>query len=155
MKLSTSLLILMITAAIIACESEILVSTVEDTVKEIGLPEAFIGVIIIPLIGNVAEHASAILMASKDKVDISLEIAVGSSMQIAMFVAPILVLISFALGHPMIYLYDSFEVVAVITGILIALFVFQDGETYWLEGALLLFCYISFGTAFFFVSLPA
>lgn len=153
-KLSTSLLILTITAAAVAIESELLVNSVENTVKEIGLPEAFIGVIVIPLIGNVAEHASAILMAKKDKIDISLEIAIGSSMQIAMFVAPLLVLTSFLLGRPMLYLYDSFEVVAVLTGILIALFVFQDGETYWLEGALLLFCYLIFSTAFFFVHLP-
>lgn len=152
--LTRSLIVLAVAAACVAIESELLVATVEGTVKEIGLPEAFIGVIIVPLIGNVAEHASAIIMARKDKIDISLEIAVGSSMQIAMFVAPSLVLLSFLMGKPLIYVYDSFEVVAVLTGILIALFVFQDGETYWLEGALLLFCYVIFGIAFFFVTLP-
>ena len=153
-SLARSITVLAITAALVALESEMLVKTVEGTVKDIGLPEAFIGVIIVPLIGNVAEHASAILMARKNKINISLEIAVGSSMQIAMFVAPLLVLISFSMGHPLIYLYDSFEVVAVLTGILIALSVFQDGETYWLEGALLLFCYVTFGIAFYFVHLP-
>jgi len=152
--LKSALIILVVAAALVALESEMLVATVEGTVKEIGLPEAFIGVVIVPVIGNVAEHASAILMATKNKVDISLEIAVGSSMQIAMFVAPVLVLLSFALGKPLIYVYDPFEVVAVLTGILIALFVFQDGKTYWLEGALLVFCYAIFGVAFFFVSLP-
>jgi len=152
--LRVALIVLAVAATFVAIESELLVATVEGTVKEIGLPEAFIGVIIVPLIGNVAEHASAIIMARKNKIDISLEIAVGSSMQIAMFVAPSLVLLSFLMGKPLIYVYDSFEVVAVLTGILIALFVFQDGETYWLEGALLLFCYIIFGIAFFFVQLP-
>jgi Ca2+:H+ antiporter len=153
-SLRRSVTVLAIAAGLVALESEMLVKTVEGTVKDIGLPEAFIGVIIVPLIGNVAEHASAILMARKNKINISLEIAVGSSMQIAMFVAPLLVLISFTMGRPLIYLYDSFEVVAVLTGILIALFVFQDGETYWLEGALLLFCYVTFGIAFYFVQLP-
>ena len=152
--LRVALMVLAVAATFVAIESELLVATVEGTVKEIGLPEAFIGVVIVPLIGNVAEHASAIIMARKNKIDISLEIAVGSSMQIAMFVAPALVLLSFLLGKPLIYVYDSFEVVAVLTGILIALFVFQDGETYWLEGALLLFCYMIFGIAFFFVQLP-
>jgi Ca2+:H+ antiporter len=149
-----AVIILAVAAALTALESEMLVATVEGTVKEIGLPEAFIGVVIIPLIGNVAEHASAILMALKNKVDISLEIAVGSSMQIAMFVAPVLVLVSFAGGQPLLYVYDSFEVVAVLTGIFIALFVFQDGKTYWLEGALLVFCYVVFAVAFFYVTLP-
>jgi Ca2+:H+ antiporter len=152
--LKKAFIILIVAAVLVAMESEILVAVVEGTVQEIGLPEAFIGVIIVPVIGNVAEHASAIVMAMKNKVDISLEIAVGSSMQIAMFVAPVLVLISFALGKPLIYVYDPFEVVAVLTGILIALFVFQDGKTYWLEGALLVFCYLIFGVAFIYVSLP-
>ena len=154
MDLEGGLIVLAVAATFVAIESELLVATVEGTVKAIGLPEAFIGVVIVPLIGNVAEHASAIIMARKNKIDISLEIAVGSSMQIAMFVAPSLVLLSFLMGKPLIYVYDSFEVVAVLTGILIALFVFQDGETYWLEGALLLFCYMIFGIAFFFVQLP-
>lgn len=145
--------IAVLTAAtlLVAIESEILVSTVDNTVHQLGLPEAFIGIIIIPIIGNVAEHASAILMAVKNKIDISVEIAVGSSMQIAMFVSPLLILASFWLGSPMIYVYDPFQVVAVLAGIGLALFVFQDGKTYWLEGALLIFCYIIFGVAFFFV----
>jgi Ca2+:H+ antiporter len=89
-------------------------------------------------------------MALHDKVDISVEIAVGSSMQIAMFVAPMLILFSFALGNPLIYVYDPFEVIAVITGILLSLFLFKDGKTYWLEGALLAFAYILFCVAFYY-----
>lgn len=153
LSLTVALIVLAVAAALVAIESDLLVASVEGTVKEIGLPETFIGVVIIPLISNVAEHGAAILMARKNMIEISLEIAVGSSMQIAMFVAPALVLLSFFIGKPLIYVYNSFEVVAVLTGILIALFVFQDGKTYWLEGALLLFCYVIFGIAFFFVHL--
>lgn len=154
-SLRTALAVLAVCAALVALQSELLVETVEGTAQRLGLPQAFIGVIIVPLVGNVAENASAILMARKNRINISLEIAVGASMQIAMFVAPLLVLTSFMTDQPLIYLYDPFEVVAVLTGILIALFVFQDGATYWLEGALLLFCYVIFGIAFFFVHLPA
>jgi Ca2+:H+ antiporter len=135
---------------LVAVESELLISKVEAAIQSLNLPELFIGIIIVPILGNVAEHTSAIVMAMRNKIDISVEIAIGSSMQIAMFVAPILVLVSFALGNPMIYLYDPFEVIAVITAILLSLYVFQDGKTYWLEGALLTFTYIVFCVAFFF-----
>jgi Ca2+:H+ antiporter len=152
-SLAKSLCILALATLFVAIESEILVSTVETAGKEFGLPDAFIGIIIIPIIGNVGEHASAILMSMKNKVDISLEIAVGSSMQIAMFVSPLLVLASFALGNPLLYVYDPFEVVAMLTAILLSLYVFQDGRTYWLEGVLLILCYIVFGVAVYYTKL--
>lgn len=148
--LKRAVAVLMITSVFVAIESELLVSKVEAAVSKLHLPELFIGIIIVPILGNVAEHTSAILMAVRNKVDISLEIAVGSSMQIAMFVAPLLVLISFALGTPLIYVYDPFQVLAVITAILLSLYVFQDGKTYWLEGTLLTFTYVVFCVAFFF-----
>ena len=149
-SLAKCIVVLSVATFFVAIESEILVSTVENASKDLGLPDVFIGIIIIPIIGNVAEHASAVLMSVKNKVDISLEIAVGSSMQIAMFVAPVLVLVSFANGKPMLYLYDPFEVVAILTSIILSLYVFQDGKTYWLEGVLMIFCYIVFGVAFYF-----
>ncbi len=142
--------VLVLTSFFVAIESELLISKVEAAVRDLQLPELFIGIIIVPILGNVAEHTSAVLMAMRNKVDISIEIAVGSSMQIAMFVAPLLILISFAMGKPLIYVYDPFEVIAVITGILLSLYVFQDGKTYWLEGALLVFAYIVFCVAFFY-----
>lgn len=137
----------------VAVASELVVDTVEKAGRDFGLPQAFIGIIVIPIIGNVAEHSSAILMSVKNKVDISLEIAVGSSMQIAMFVTPVLVLAGLAVGKPMLLIYQPFEVVAIITAILLSLYVFQDGKTYWLEGVLLLFCYIVFGVSFFYAEL--
>jgi len=142
--------VLALTSIFVAIESELLVSKVEAAVRDLKLPELFIGIIIVPILGNVAEHTAAILMAIRNKMDISLEIAVGSSMQIAMFVAPMLVLFSFVLGNPLIYVYEPFEVIAVITAIGLSLYVFQDGKTYWLEGALLSFTYVIFCVAFFY-----
>lgn len=90
-------------------------------------------------------------MAIRNKVDLSLEIAVGSSVQISMQVAPVLILTSFALGNPLIYVYEPFQVISVVTAILLSLYVVQGGRTYWLEGALLIFCILMFGLAYFFV----
>lgn len=152
-SLAKAIGVLAVTTAMVAVGSEMLVDTVAEAGRAFGLPEAFIGIIIIPLIGNVAEHASAVIMSLKNKVDISLEIAVGSSMQIAMFVSPVLVLTSFAIGRPMTFVYAPFEVVAIVVAILLALYVFQDGRTYWLEGVLLMFCYVVFGVSFYFAQL--
>ena len=143
--------ILLLAGSFITIESELLVAKVEHAVTELKLPEIFIGIILVPILGNGAEYTAAVLMAIRNKVDISVEIAVGSSMQIAMFVAPMLILFSFALGRPLIYVYDPFEVVAVISAIFLSLYVFQDGKTYWLEGALLIFAYLLYGVAFFFI----
>jgi len=142
--------VLALASFFVAMESELLISKVEVAVRELKLPELFIGIILVPILGNGAEYTTAVLMAIHNKIDISVEIAVGSSMQIAMFVAPILVLFSFALGNPLIYVYEPFEVIALLTAILLSLYVFQDGKTYWLEGALLTFTYIIFCVAFFF-----
>lgn len=149
-SLRKALCVLAAATLAVAVASEMVVATVEKAGRDFHLPETFIGIIVIPIIGNVAEHTSAILMSVKNKVDISLEIAVGSSMQIAMFVAPALVLAGYALGRPMLFVYDPFEVVAIIVAVLLSLYVFQDGKTYWLEGVLLLFCYIVLGVCFFY-----
>ncbi|MFZ4699059.1 MAG: calcium/proton exchanger [Candidatus Methylumidiphilus sp.] len=152
-SLRKAVIVLGIATLAVAVASEMVVATVEKAGRDFGLPETFIGIVIIPIIGNVAEHSSAVLMSIKNKVDISLEIAVGSSMQIAMFVTPVLVLAGYALGKPMLLVYAPFEVVAIITAILLSLYVFQDGKTYWLEGVLLLFCYVLFGVAFFYAEI--
>lgn len=150
-SLTVSVIVLAIATFFVAIQSETLVATVEHTVTQFGLPEVFIGIIIIPILGNVAEHASAMIMAVKNKVDISVEIAVGSSTQIALFVAPLLVIFSFILGKPMEYVYTPFEVVGMLLGILMAVYVFQDGKTNWLEGVELVGCYIILAIAFFFM----
>lgn len=150
-SLKKSVIILGLATFFVAIQSEALVATVEVTVKEYGLPEVFIGIIIIPILGNVAEHASAMIMAVKNKLDISIEIAVGSSMQIALFVAPVLVILSFLLGKPMEYVYHPFEVVSMVLGITMTVFIFKDGKTNWLEGVQLVSSYAILAVAFFYI----
>lgn len=149
--LKKAIVILAVSTFFVAIASEMLVATVEDAVRQFGISEVFVGIILIPILGNVAEHASAMIMAVKNKVDISLEIAVGSSMQIALFVAPILVIFSVIIGTPMAYVYTEFQVTSVLISIAMSLFVFQDGKTNWLEGVQLIACYGMLALAFLFL----
>jgi Ca2+:H+ antiporter len=146
-----SVIALAVTSVLVAVESEMLVSVTESMIKNYGAPEVFLGIIILPILGNVAEHASAIMMAVRNKVDVSVEIAIGSSIQIALFVVPVLILISFILGNPIIYVYDAFELVAILISIALSLYIFQDGKTNWLEGLVLMSSYILLGVAFYFI----
>jgi Ca2+:H+ antiporter len=148
---SRALMVLGLATAGVALESEFLVGSVEHVTKELGLSQLFIGIIIIPLIGNAAEHATAITVALRNKMDLSLQIAVGSSTQIALFVAPLLVFVSLALGHPMNFIFNSFELVAVALSVAIVSLISLDGETHWLEGLQLLATYFIIAVAFFFV----
>ncbi len=131
--------------------SEALVGAVEAVTETLGLGEIFIGVILIPLIGNVAEHLVAVQVAYKNKIELSLAVSLGSSLQIALFVAPILVFISLLFGPPLLLVFTEFELIALVASAMIAAFVAQDGESNWLEGAMLLAVYIVLGLAFFFV----
>ena len=135
--------------------SELLVGTVEPILHEFPfITEFFLGIILIPIIGNVAEHLVAVQVALKNQMDLSVEIAVGSSLQIALFVAPVLVFVSLLFGEPYLNLhFNTFEVVAVMAASIITAFVSLDGETNWLEGAQLLIVYVILALAFFF--LPA
>jgi len=134
-----------------ALESEFLVGSVEAVVKTLGITELFIGVIIVPIIGNAAEHGSAVLMALRNKMDLSLGIAVGSSTQVALFVAPVLVFVSLLMGNPMTLIFNTFELVAIAFAVLIANFISQDGETQWLEGVHLLAAYVIIALAFYYI----
>jgi len=136
---------------LVGIESEFLVSSLDPTIKQLGIPAAFVGLIIIPIIGNAAEHASAVLFAIKDRVDITLEIAVGSSTQIAMFVAPALVFISLAMGRPMDFIFTGFEVTIVALATFIFTVISIDGRSNWLEGAQLAGLYVVVAVAAFFV----
>jgi len=133
--------------------SEILVHSVEAVTAAFGLSEFFLGIILIPIIGNVAEHLVAVTVAVKNQMDLSLEIALGSSLQIALFVAPVLVFASLAFGQQLNLVFNQFEIIALIAAVLTAALVSSDGETNWLEGAELLGVYLILGLAFFF--LPA
>lgn len=147
--LRTALALLAVATVGVATLSEILVGTIEPVVEALGVSEFFIGVIFIPIIGNVAEHLVAVQVALKNKMTLSVEIAVASSLQIALFVAPVLVFISLLFGHPLTLAFDSIELIVLIAGVMIAALVSEDGESNWLEGAELLAVYIVIGLAFF------
>lgn len=149
-SLKKAITILLISTVLIAIESELLVDGIEDITSSLGLSEFFVGIIIIPIIGNAAEHSTAILMALKDKMDVALEIALGSSLQIILFVAPILIFISLFFT-PMSIIFNEFELIALIASILIANKISHDGESNWLEGATLLAVYLIIAAAFFIV----
>lgn len=136
---------------LVAWLSQILVSAVQPVVESFGITEFFLGVIIIPLVGNVAEHLVAVQAAWKNKMDLSLAICFGSSMQIAPFVAPLLVFLSLAMGHPLTFLFNEFELLALVAAVGIAGLISLDGESNWLEGAELLAVYLIVAIAFFFL----
>ena len=131
--------------------SEILVGSIEAASDSIGLSEFFIGVIVVAIVGNAAEHWVAVLVAIKDKMDLSVNIAIGSSAQIALFVAPVLVLLSFVIGPgPMPLVFNGFEIAAVILGVLVAYQVTNEGESTWFEGVQLLALYAIIGLTFYY-----
>ncbi len=148
-SLQFALVVLALSTVGVAYLSEVLVGVVNPMVEALGISEFFIGVIFIPIIGNVAEHLVAVQVAIKNKMTLSVEIAIASSLQIALFVAPVLVFISLLLGNPLTLVFNSFELLALIAGVLIAALVSADGESNWLEGAELLAIYIILGLAFF------
>ena len=146
-----SVIALAIAGVLVGLMSEILVGSIEAASEAIGLSEFFIGVIVVATVGNAAEHWVAVLVAIKDKMDLSVNIAIGSSAQIAMFVAPVLVLLSFAIGPgPMPLVFNGFEIAAIFLGVLVAYQVTNEGESNWFEGLQLLALYLILGLTFFF-----
>ncbi|MFB2835204.1 calcium/proton exchanger [Floridanema evergladense] len=142
--------ILLACTLMVAVESELLVDSLEVATESLGLTALFTGVIIVPIVGNAAEHATAVTVAMKNKMDLSVSVAVGSSLQIALFVAPVLVLAGFVFGQPMDLDFNPFELVAVAVAVLIANSISSDGRSNWLEGTLLLAAYTVLGIAFYF-----
>jgi len=131
--------------------SEILVGSIEEASEGIGLSPFFVGVIVVAIVGNAAEHWVAILVAYKNKMDLAVNIAIGSSAQIALFVAPVLVIASFFIGpEPMALVFNGFELGAILLAILIANYVTYEGESNWFEGVQLLALYVILGIAFFY-----
>lgn len=152
-SLRSGVIMLVLATGAIVWMAELLVGSVEHVVLEIGISEFFLGIIIIPIIGNVAEHLVAVQVALKNKMELSLAISVGSSLQIALFVAPLLVFISLLMNNPLTLVFNQFELIAMMAAVLIAGFVSLDGESNWLEGAMLLAIYVIIALAFFW--LPA
>jgi Ca2+:H+ antiporter len=135
----------------VALVSEVLAASIEEAGHQWGLTEIFLGVVVVAIVGNAAEHSTAILVAMKNQMDLAVGIAIGSALQIALFVAPVLVFASYLRSEPMDLLFTTMEVVAVILAVMIARMVAEDGESNWLEGALLLLVYVILGVAFFFL----
>jgi Ca2+:H+ antiporter len=149
-----AVLTLLVATALIAWMSELLVGVVEAASHALGLTQVFVGVIVVAIIGNAAEHSTAVFAARKNHMDLALGIAIGSSTQIALFVAPVLVFVSAFMPHGLMDLrFSLFEVLAVGLTVWVVSLVCDDGESNWLEGALLLAVYLILGIAFYF--LPA
>lgn len=149
-----SFAVLLGAAALVGWMSEILVGGAEEAAHSLGMTEIFVGVIVVALVGNAAEHSTAVLVALRNKMDLSVQIAVGSSLQIALFIAPLLVFLSYVIGPgPMDLVFSPLEVVAVAVSVLVVAQIAGDGETHWMEGVLLLGVYVLMGLAF--LNLPA
>lgn len=145
-----SIFILILATLGVAWMSEILVGSIEPIVKGLGWTELFIGVVVVAVVGNAAEHTSAIIMAMKNKMDLAIQVSVGSATQIVMFVAPLLVLISLLFPQSMSLVFNIFELIAIVLSVLIVNFVVEDGESNWLEGLQLIMAYCIIAVAFFF-----
>ncbi len=145
-----SIILLVVATVLVSWMAEILVHSVEYAAEDFGLPHLFIGVILLPLFGNAAEHFTAVTVAGKDKMDLSFAISMGSSTQIAVFIAPLMVIIAWALGVPLTFEFGTLETVSAFLAVLIVNSIAADGKSNWLEGAMLLSSYGVLAAAFLF-----
>ena len=136
-------------ALLLAVLSEVLVGSIESFIESFGLSAFFVGVVLVPTIGNLAEHLVAVQLAAKDKMEFAMAVAYGSSLQVALFVAPVLVLLGALLGQPMDLVFTPLEVAAVAAAVGISALIALDGESNWLEGALLMIVYAILAVSFF------
>ena len=149
-----AIFILLVATAFVALLSEFLVGTIENVRDAVGVTEVFVGVIVVAIVGNAAEHSTAVVMAMKNKMDLSVGIAIGSSLQIALFVAPVLIFLSYLFGRPMDLEFTVPEVLAVVASVYILFQISEDGETNWIEGVQLLSVYVILGILFFYLPEP-
>ncbi|MBC7999062.1 MAG: calcium/proton exchanger [Leptolyngbya sp.] len=145
-----SIIVLAVCTIIVAILSEFLTHAVEEAAHTLGMTQLFIGTVLVAIVGNAAEHSTAVMMAMKNKMDLAMNIALGSGAQIALFVAPVIVFASFFLGHPMRLLFSEFELLSVVVSVIILGYVATDGECNWLEGVQLLAVYMILCSAFYF-----
>lgn len=146
-----SVVVLAVTTVGVVFLVEHLIGSVEHAAHSVGMTPVFIGVILLAIVGNAAEHSTAVLMAYKNKMDLSINIALSSSNQIGLFVAPVVVFVGYAIGKPMDLVFSEAEIVAVIASVFLLHAVLQDGKTNWLEGFYLLGLYVILGMCFYFV----
>jgi Ca2+:H+ antiporter len=144
-----AVVVLLVAAALLALLSEILVSTIQSFIDAFGLSAFFVGVVLVPTIGNLAEHLVAVQLAAKDKMEFAMAVSYGSSLQVALFVAPVLVLIGALMGQPMDLVFTPLEIAAVAAAVGISALIALDGESNWLEGALLMLVYLILAISFF------
>jgi Ca2+:H+ antiporter len=147
----SALLLLLVATALTAVAAEVLVGSIEHAAQAIGLSDLFIGAVVVAIVGNAAEHFSAVLFARRNHMDLAVGIALGSAAQVGLLVAPIAVLVSLVVGHPMALVFDHFELGAVLFAVLGVSFLSVDGESNWFEGVLLLAFYCVIAIIFFFV----
>ena len=150
MSMRDAAILLVVATVLVSWMAEILVHSLETAAEDVGLPYLFIGIILLPLFGNAAEHFTAVTVAAKDKMDLSFAISVGSSTQIAVFVAPLMVVFAWAMGVPLTFEFGILETVATFLAVLIVNAIAADGKSNWLEGAMLLGAYAVLALAFFF-----
>jgi Ca2+:H+ antiporter len=150
-----TIVVLVAAAALLAVLSEILVDSIEPFIETFGLSAFFVGVVVIPTIGNLAEHLVAVQLAWKDKMEFAMAVCYGSSLQVALFVGPVLVITGVLLGQPMDLVFHPLEVAAVGVAFAIGALIALDGESNWLEGALLVLVYAILAVSFFELPVPA
>lgn len=150
LSIVSSLAVLVIATILVSFCADYLVGSIDDIVESSGLSKTFLGLIVIPIVGNAAEHVTAIIVAMKDKMDLAIGVAVGSSLQIAIFVTPFMVLIGWIIDVPMSLYFSTFETAVLFVSVFITNLVILDGESNWLEGAMLISTYLIVALAFFY-----
>ncbi|RKP23062.1 hypothetical protein SYNPS1DRAFT_19202, partial [Syncephalis pseudoplumigaleata] len=150
LTLSFSLVALVLVTVLVSFHADMLVDAIEAITKGGMLTDTFVGLILLPIVGNAAEHMTAVTTAMKNKMDLAIGVALGSSMQIALLVTPLLVIIGWAIGQPMTLFFQGFETVVLFVSVLIANYLIMDGKSNWLEGAMLLGTYCIIAVAFFY-----
>lgn len=146
-----SFMLLVFSMVVVIIISEVLVHSVESAIKKFGFSELFIGAIVVGIVGNVAEHSSAIILARKGKLDLSIGIAAGSGTQVALFVVPVLVIVGIIIGRPFSLVFTIFELATVFLAAIILNLIAHDGKSNWFEGVMLIVVYIIFAIGFFFI----
>lgn len=150
LSIKSSLAFLGATTVLVSLCADFLVGSIDHVVATSGLSKTFIGLIVIPIVGNAAEHVTAVLVAKKDKMDLALGVAIGSSLQIALFVTPFMVLIGWAIGVPMSLSFSPFETTTLFIAVFLSNYLLQDGESHWLEGVMSIVTYVLIALAFYY-----
>ncbi|GAB5591078.1 hypothetical protein Unana1_05978 [Umbelopsis nana] len=145
-----SVTLLIAIAALVSLHAEFLVGSIEGIVDQWGISETFVGIILLPIVGNAAEHVSSVTFALKDKMNLCIGIAISSSLQIGLLITPLLVIGGWIIGQPMTLFFENFETVVLFSSVLIVNYLLADGKSNWLEGAMLLVAYVIIAMAFLF-----